>query len=90
VHSHVHTITGVHTPLRPAGLLGLCCLGGVFHSAIELDGIEWCFGGHYDDCLGIVGMAQPLHELRTQLEDESPKGEQFCTCWGPGSFRHHT
>lgn len=63
----------VYHLLRPFcnSMLGACGLGGAYHTAVEVFGTEYAFGGHYDEEQGIYNI-KPLHVLR----EEALKGLQ--------------
>ncbi len=57
-----------HAPLHAscgAGCLACCGCGGAHHSGVEVNGVEYYFGGHPSESLGISGI-RPLHKLREE------------------------
>lgn len=74
-------------PVRlPPGLLTCCCLGGAYHSGIELMGLEYAFGGHWDSEQGIFDI-KPFYTTRPEImtayqqaTGERPGGQPWPRC----------
>ncbi len=61
--------------MHGAGCLTLVGLGGAYHSALEVGGREYAFGGHFSDSLGIMGLQRPLFRLRQEAAEAVQAGE---------------
>jgi hypothetical protein len=63
--------TQIETDRADAFAVGLlsscCCREGVFHSEVEMAGMEFTFGPHYDETEGVYDKV-PNHQQRGELQ----------------------
>lgn len=64
VRVNVYEQKALKEKLHSFGITGI----GIFHSGLEVHGMEWCYGGHPSDSSGIYKMAKP-RDLKSLSEN---------------------